>query len=64
MLLDGLAHLDLLGMALLCIELGPQAAEVLRILACLVALTRLPFALALLVVEAFTKELGVPLYIR
>jgi len=51
-------------MALLCIELGPQAAEVLRILACLVALTRLPFALALLVVEAFTKELGVPLYIR
>lgn len=61
MLLDLLAHLDFLGVALLCVELGPQAAEVLCILALLVALARRLLARALLVVQALAVKLGVPL---
>jgi hypothetical protein len=58
-LLDGLAHLDLLGVALLGVQLGPQAAQVLRILALLVALAGGLLALPLLVVQAPAVELAV-----
>jgi hypothetical protein len=64
MLLDGLAHLDLLRVALLRVELGPQAAQVLRILALLVALAGGLLARALLVVETLAVELGVPFWRR
>ena len=60
-LLDGLAHLDLLRVALLGVQLGPQAAQVLGILALLVALARGLLARALLVVEALAVELAVAL---
>jgi len=60
-LLDLLAHLDLLGVALLRVELGPQAAEVLCILALLVALARRLLARPLLVVQALAVKLGMPL---
>jgi hypothetical protein len=59
-LLDLLAHLDLLRVPLLGVQLGPQAAQVLRILALLVALARRLLARALLVVEAPAVELAVP----
>jgi hypothetical protein len=61
-LLDGLAHLDLLGVPLLGEQLGPQAAQVLRILALLVALARRLLARALLVVEPLAVQLAVPLW--
>lgn len=61
MLLDLLAHLYLLGVALLRVELGPQAAEVLCILALLVALARRLLARPLLVIQALAVKLGVPL---
>lgn len=56
-LLDGLAHLDLLGMTLLGEELGPQAAQVLCILALLVTLTGSLLACALLGVQTLTVKL-------
>jgi hypothetical protein len=60
-LLDGLAHLDLLRVALLGVQLGPQAAQVLRILALLVALARRLLARPLVVVQALAVELAVSL---
>lgn len=60
-LLDGLAHLDLLRVPLLGVQLGPQAAQVLRILALLVALARRLLARALLVVQPLAVQLAVPL---
>ena len=57
-LLDGLAHLDLLGMTLLGEELGPQAAQVLCILALLVTLTGSLLACALLGVHAYREASG------
>lgn len=54
--LDALPHLDLLRMALLVVELGPQAAQVLRILRLLVEFTGLALADALLVVEAVKRQ--------
>ena len=60
-LLDGLAHLDLLGVALLGVQLGPQAAQVLGILALLVALAGGLLAGTLVVVEALAVELAMPL---
>lgn len=56
-LLDGLAHLDLLGMTLLGKELGPQATQVLCILALLVTLTGSLLACALLGVQTLTVKL-------
>ena len=63
-LLDGLAHLDLLGMALLRVQLGPQAAQVLRILALLVTLARRLLPCPLLVIETPAVKLGVPLCLQ
>lgn len=60
-LLDGLAHLYLLGVPLLGVQLGPQAAEVLRILTLLMALAGGLLARALLSVEALAVKLAVPL---
>lgn len=48
-------------MPLLGVQLGPQAAQVLRILALLVALARRLLARALLVVEPLAVQLAVPL---
>lgn len=56
-LLDLLAHLDLLGMTLLGEELGPQAAQVLSILTLLVTLTGSLLACALLGVQTLTVKL-------
>ena len=58
MLLDGLAHLDLLCVPLLGVQLGPQAAQVLRILALLVAFAGGLLARALLRVQPPAVELG------
>lgn len=52
--LDALPHLDLLGMALLLVQLGPQTAEILGILGLLVALTGLALSDTLIVVQALT----------
>lgn len=52
--LDAFAHLDLLGMALLLVQLGPQAAQVLGILGLFVRFTGLALADALIVVEPLT----------
>lgn len=52
--LDALAHLDLLGMTLLLVQLGPQAAQVLGILRLFVRFTGLALADALVVVEPLT----------
>ena len=49
-LLDSLAHLNLLGMTLFRVQLRPQATQILRIFAVLVALTSFFFARPLLVV--------------
>lgn len=54
LLLDALAHLDLLLMALLLVQLGPQAAQVLRILGLLVRFTSLALADTLIVIEPLT----------
>lgn len=59
MLLDRLAHLDLLRVTLLSVQLGPQAAEVLRILALLMALTSGLLAGALLMIETLAVKLAV-----
>lgn len=55
---DCLLHLDLLLAALLGVQLGAQAAVVLRLLAAIVALSRDPLALALVVVEALAVPAG------
>jgi hypothetical protein len=60
-LLDRLAHLDLLGMSLLSIQLGAQAAQVLRILALLVPLAGGLLARALVMVQALAVKLAMPL---
>jgi hypothetical protein len=52
--LDALLHLNLLLVALLLVQLGPQTTQVLRIVGLLVSLTGLTLALALIVVEALT----------
>jgi hypothetical protein len=52
--LDALAHLDLLGMPLLLVQLGPQAAQVLGILGLLVRFSGLLLADTLVVVESLT----------
>lgn len=49
--LDALPHLDLLLVALLLVQLGPQAAKVLSILGALVAFTRGLLATPFIVVE-------------
>lgn len=54
LLLDALLHLDLLLVALLLVQLGPQTTQVLRILGLLVTLTGLTFALLLIVIEPFS----------
>lgn len=54
LLLDALTHLDLLLMALLLVQLGPQAAQVLRILGLLVRFTGLALADTLIVIEPLT----------
>jgi hypothetical protein len=48
-------------MPLLGVQLGPQAAQILRILALLVALAGGPFACPLLGVEALPVELAMSL---
>jgi len=55
-LLDLLAHLDLLVVALFGVELGPQAAQVLCILGLLVAFTGCLLARALFGVETLSVE--------
>jgi len=50
MALDRLPELDLLGVALLRVQLGPQTAQILRRLALLVALSRRLLARPLLVI--------------
>jgi hypothetical protein len=58
---DRLLHLDLLLAALLGVQLGAQAAVVLRLLAAIVALTRELLALALVVVQTLAVPGGVSL---
>lgn len=48
---DALLHLDLLRMALLLVQLGPQATQILSILRLLVRLTRLLLAQPLIVIQ-------------
>lgn len=52
--LDALLHLNLLLVALLLVQLGPQTTQVLRIVGLLVSLTGLTLALTLIVIEALT----------
>lgn len=61
--LDLLAHLDLLLVALLGVQLGAQAAQVLGFLGGIVALAGGALASALLVVESSTVQLSVPLHV-
>lgn len=56
---DRLLHLDLLLATLLRVQLRPQAAVVLRLLAAIVALTRELLALALVVVQTLAVPGGV-----
>lgn len=56
--LDLLLHLDLLLVALLLVQLGPQTAQVLCIFGLLVAFTGGALALALFMIEAATMLLG------
>lgn len=52
--LDALLHLNLLLVALLLVQLGPQTTQILRIVGLLVSLTGLTFAFTLIVIEALT----------
>ena len=56
---DGLLHLDLLLAAFLGVELCAQTAVVLCLLRSIVALTRYPLALALVVIQALAVPGGV-----
>jgi hypothetical protein len=58
---DCLLHLDLLLAALLGVQLRPQTAVVLRLLAAIVAFTRELLALALVVVQTLAVPGGVSL---
>jgi hypothetical protein len=52
--LDALLHLNLLLVALLLVQLGPQTAQVLGIVGLLVALTSLALADTLIVIQPLT----------
>lgn len=52
--LDALPHLDLLGMALLLVQLGPQTTQVLGILGLLMGFTGLALADSLVVVKTLS----------
>jgi len=55
--LDALLHLNLLLVAILLVQLGPQTTQVLGIVGLLVSFTSLALAHALIVVEALTMLL-------